>query len=544
MSPSQASSTSSKAPIHSLSQAVSKASGIGSVRRGRTAVGVTKEASAWRQLFNALSLPPQDRTDADIDRILETVQGNSFFDRYPKPKKRQLAAVSKAKEMAVRDVVFREGDEGDDFYVIIRGTVEVRVKSNEPPYLEVAVNVLKVGEYFGELALMENGGVRAATIVCKSACTFLTVERADFEACLNQWAHEEVLERLDLLRAVPVFAGLDDDYLQFLTFDFEAKTFQKADELMSFGKDCDKVYIIVSGRVTYEKRIDLVQDETNHLLSTTERPRRTHVLQVAAATEHELVGDLEFILNCDSLYRVVANSTVETLFINKLKLTEHCSLELFERLKTANALRSSWRNARILLWLKMIRKGTWVPEKERACIEPEISKAQTKQHIGLATGVPASLIRHRSSASMRELADPMMPVANDAAVPTFAEHNSNPLATVDTKFFLYFQSTWAEQRNEHNEPMPPPLLLPLPATASQKLAQRLEHEGVRSNTAGKQWSRQPIRLQQITTMPMDCRWPDDAINRAASAPPSLRLLPALSQSVSPAAVPLRLWKWR
>ena len=115
-------------------------------------------------------------------------------------------------------------------------------------------------------------------------------------------AHEEVLERLDLLRAVPVFAGLDDDYLQFLTFDFEAKTFQKADELMSFGKDCDKVYIIVSGRVTYEKRIDLVQDETNHLLSTTERPRRTHVLQVAAATEHELVGDLEFILNCDSLY--------------------------------------------------------------------------------------------------------------------------------------------------------------------------------------------------------------------------------------------------
>ena len=47
------------------------------------------------------------------------------------------------------------------------------------------------------------------------------------------------------------------------------------------------------------------------------------------------------------------------------------------------------------------------------------------------TGVPASLIRHRSSASMRELADPMMPVANDAAVPTFAEHNSNPLATVD-----------------------------------------------------------------------------------------------------------------
>ena len=144
MSPSQASSTSSKAPIHSLSQAVSKASGIGSVRRGRTAVGVTKEASAWRQLFNALSLPPQDRTDADIDRILETVQGNSFFDRYPKPKKRQLAAVSKAKEMAVRDVVFREGDEGDDFYVIIRGTVEVRVKSNEPPYLEVAVNVLKV----------------------------------------------------------------------------------------------------------------------------------------------------------------------------------------------------------------------------------------------------------------------------------------------------------------------------------------------------------------------------------------------------------------
>ena len=33
-----------------------------------------------------------------------------------------------------------------------------------------------------------------------------------------------MLQRLDVLRAVPVFAGLDD-YLQFLTFDFVPKTF-------------------------------------------------------------------------------------------------------------------------------------------------------------------------------------------------------------------------------------------------------------------------------------------------------------------------------
>ena len=147
-SPSQASTSSSKA-ICSLPGAFSKAKGIGSVRRWRacsTAVGVTNELSPWQKLSNALSLPPQERTEKDIDRILKNVQGNSFFDRYPQPRQRQLAAVCKVKEMDMQGVVFRAGDEGELFYVIIRGTVEVRVKTEEPPYLEVAVNVLKVTE--------------------------------------------------------------------------------------------------------------------------------------------------------------------------------------------------------------------------------------------------------------------------------------------------------------------------------------------------------------------------------------------------------------
>ena len=51
------------------------------------------------------------------------------------------------------DVVFRQGDVGKFMYIVIRGSVEIRLKSAEYGGLEITFVTLYDGDHFGELAV-------------------------------------------------------------------------------------------------------------------------------------------------------------------------------------------------------------------------------------------------------------------------------------------------------------------------------------------------------------------------------------------------------
>lgn len=79
------------------------------------------------------------------------------------------------------------GDPGTTFYVILKGSVGIRVLSKteegvEPQLREV--RVMKAGESFGELSLIKNMP-RAATIVCKEDCSFAVLEKSYYKQILS-----------------------------------------------------------------------------------------------------------------------------------------------------------------------------------------------------------------------------------------------------------------------------------------------------------------------------------------------------------------------
>ena len=95
-------------------------------------------STSWDKLVEALSKPTLDRTPRDIDRIFDAVKGNGFFEKYPRHKQRQLCSIVSMLELPQGDVVFNQGDVGDIFYVILKGFVEVRVRSDKPPHMSLA----------------------------------------------------------------------------------------------------------------------------------------------------------------------------------------------------------------------------------------------------------------------------------------------------------------------------------------------------------------------------------------------------------------------
>lgn len=76
--------------------------------------------------------------------------------------------------------IVRQGEHGDNFYIIKEGEVVVH-KSEDPTtdFPGEEMTVLRTGAYFGERALLSED-VRAATCIARTGVTCLTLERNDF----------------------------------------------------------------------------------------------------------------------------------------------------------------------------------------------------------------------------------------------------------------------------------------------------------------------------------------------------------------------------
>lgn len=92
-----------------------------------------------------------------------------------------LAAVAPrfvAEHHALGQVVFRQGDYGDRFYVIARGSVTVSVDSATPV-------VLQDGDHFGEMAMLHDAP-RNATVSTRADSVFLSLRREDLMELLER----------------------------------------------------------------------------------------------------------------------------------------------------------------------------------------------------------------------------------------------------------------------------------------------------------------------------------------------------------------------
>jgi CRP-like cAMP-binding protein len=92
-------------------------------------------------------------------------------------------------------MLFSEGEPGDELYIIQRGSVKIaKIVDNN----EVLLAVLKAGDIFGEMALLE-AKPRAASAVAYEDSTVLAVNRVNFERMIG--TQPQIIARLTILLA-------------------------------------------------------------------------------------------------------------------------------------------------------------------------------------------------------------------------------------------------------------------------------------------------------------------------------------------------------
>src|SRR5256885_11166533 len=94
-----------------------------------------------------------------------------------------VAAVAKTRRYAKADVVFH-ADEGGDVFCLIREG-QVRGPMTWPEGKEIILSMLGPGDFFGEMALLDNEP-RSATVIATEALDVVTIWRSDFLQILQE----------------------------------------------------------------------------------------------------------------------------------------------------------------------------------------------------------------------------------------------------------------------------------------------------------------------------------------------------------------------
>jgi MFS family permease len=113
-----------------------------------------------------------DRAAEVPARPLELLLGHPIFAPLPPPRLEQLAQLLSERRVAAGEVIVRQGEPGDDFFLVAEGRVRVTVDG-------AAAGELGPGEGFGEIALLRDVP-RTATVEALEETTLYALERTEF----------------------------------------------------------------------------------------------------------------------------------------------------------------------------------------------------------------------------------------------------------------------------------------------------------------------------------------------------------------------------
>lgn len=126
----------------------------------------------------AAARPPGPGPAGDVTELLAKIH---IFAGLQPAHLRRIAAVGLREQHAAGDVVFAEGTAGDKMYLILSGAV--RISRQVPGMGEEALAVLRAGDYFGEMSLVDDSP-RSADARAHEATELLVLKKEDLDDLL------------------------------------------------------------------------------------------------------------------------------------------------------------------------------------------------------------------------------------------------------------------------------------------------------------------------------------------------------------------------
>ncbi|OQR89287.1 cAMP-dependent protein kinase regulatory subunit [Thraustotheca clavata] len=255
-------------------------------------------------------------------RISDILVDNILFKSLDDKQSKILLDAMFPKEYEVGEVIIKQGDDGDNFYILDTGVCEVYKDDNLVLTCTEAMS-------FGELALMYNAP-RAATVKVKEKAKVWALDRTTFKFIIMETTMKKRDQYKGFIEKVPLLESLSEYERLTVADALRVATFNDGEVIIRQGDDGNLFYIISEGTAVCTKQVspsDPIQEIG--VLSTgayfgeiallTTRPRQATVtakgevkcLTLDRKTFKRVMGPLENILKRNiAQYNLVMANTI------------------------------------------------------------------------------------------------------------------------------------------------------------------------------------------------------------------------------------------
>lgn len=215
----------------------------------------------------------------------------------------EVLAKLKLRRYSNDEVVIRQGERGESFYMVADGDVTVvRDKDQQ----RVVLGALHRGSVFGEMALVSDEP-RQASAVAKGDVDVLEMRRADLvvaashldgvKRALKAFTRERFLGNLTATH--PFFTSFSKDERHRVMEQFAPVSFEAGGEMIAEGEAGPGLFLLLGGTA------DVSKDASGE---------RVHLATLRAA---DLCGEMSLIYDQPTSANVTANDAVEALFLSR-----------------------------------------------------------------------------------------------------------------------------------------------------------------------------------------------------------------------------------
>ena len=185
------------------------------------------------------------KTQEEMAKIKKILGNNFMFNSLDEKGQEIVMNAMEIKEYAAGDWVIRQGDDGNELFIVDSGLLKCTQKRANVDG-EVFLKNYEPGGLFGELALMYNVP-RAASIVATEPSRLFALDRTTFN-CIVKTSVIKMRERFELfLNKIDILKDLDDQEKAKICDCLITEKFSKGDLIINEGEIGEKFYLIQEG---------------------------------------------------------------------------------------------------------------------------------------------------------------------------------------------------------------------------------------------------------------------------------------------------------
>ena len=280
-----------------------------------------KKMRLRQALLDSLALPPKERREEDLERIVEYLGTCSFFTKLS----------SEIRFAVAREVTFKTAEKGitvissagmgtTSLYVIMRGSVSMQ--SSDGAGNGKVLSILDQGESFGEVSEVRSLPPHCSVIPLQET-DLVVIPRQTYQKYLQFLVEKESEERVVFLREliVQVFRSCSHEELHLVATNLHSRSVQANKVILRQGDEGDTLYFLASGECRVLQNVTFSPDTPQE---------RQKILEVATLTVGEYFGELAVLDSTPRAVSIVSNTPVRLYCLNRVDFYNCCKDSVIE----------------------------------------------------------------------------------------------------------------------------------------------------------------------------------------------------------------------